>query len=556
MFPLMLSDLEIARMVTLKPIQEIAKELGILDKDLIPYGRFKAKISHQLANEKQGKLILVTAISPTKAGVGKTTTSVGLGLGMARIGKQTIVALREPSLGPCFGMKGGAAGGGHAQVLPMEEINLHFTGDFHAITTANNTLAALVDNHAFHLRKSGNPFREILWKRVLDVNDRSLRNVITGLGGKAHGLPREAGFDITPASEIMAILCLADSLEDLRTRIDNIAVAIDHSGNAVLVRDLGFGGAILALLKDAFEPNLVQTTENTPAIIHGGPFANIAHGCNSLIATKTALSLADYVVTEAGFGADLGAEKFFDIKCRIGQLSPKATMLVVTSQALKLHGGVEVSAMSDPNIEGIKKGMTNLERHLDNLQKFGQKVIVAFNRFHFDQPDEIKCLKEWCDHQGVSFAVNDSFGQGGEGAIELAEAVAKVADHSPSEPLSFAYELEEPIETKIEKVVKNLYRGEGVQFSEKARAAIRSIRKQDQANLPICIAKTQYSFSDDPSAVGAASGFTLQIEDVILNRGAGFLVAVAGQIMRMPGLPKTPQAIHIDLVDGQIDGLS
>ena len=552
----MQSDLEIARGVPLKPIQEIAADLGIPDESLIPFGKTKAKISHQLASKEKGKLILVTAISPTKAGIGKTTTSVGLGLGMAKLGKQAIVALREPSLGPCFGMKGGAAGGGHAQVLPMEEINLHFTGDFHAITTANNTLAALIDNHAYQQRKTGNPFREILWKRVLDVNDRSLRHVVTGLGGTTHGLPRETGFDITPASEMMAILCLADSLEDLRSRIDNIAVAIDHDGRYVLVRDLGFGGALLALLKDAFDPNLVQTTENTPAIIHGGPFANIAHGCNSLIATKTALSLADYVITEAGFGADLGAEKFFDLKCRIGGLSPKATVLVSTSQALKLHGGIEVPAMSDPNLDGIKRGVANLERHLVNLQNFGQKVIVAFNRYHFDQDDEIAFLQEWCSQKGVRFAVNDSFARSGEGAIELAETVASVVDHEPSGPLTFAYELEDPIETKIKKIVRKIYGGSGVHFSENALTSIRRARKQGQANLPVCIAKTQYSFSDDPTRVGVATDFSIRIEEVILNRGAGFLVAVAGEIMRMPGLPKTPQATHIDLVDGQIEGLS
>ena len=552
----MQSDLEIARGVPLKPIQEIAAELGIPDESVIPYGKTKAKIPHHLASKEKGKLILVTAISPTKAGIGKTTTSVGLGLGMAKLGRKAIVALREPSLGPCFGMKGGAAGGGHAQVLPMEEINLHFTGDFHAITTANNTLAALVDNHAFQQRQTGSPFRKILWKRVLDVNDRSLRQVITGLGGSTHGIPRETGFDITPASEMMAILCLADSLADLRRRIDDIAVAIDHDGRYVLVRDLGFGGALLALLKDAFDPNLVQTTENTPAIIHGGPFANIAHGCNSLIATKTALSLADYVITEAGFGADLGAEKFFDIKCRIGGLSPKATVLVATSQALKWHGGVEVSAMSQPDLNGLKKGVSNLKRHLENLQNFGQKVIVAFNRYHFDQADEIAFLQEWCAKQNVRFAVNDSFARGGDGAIELAKTVASVVDQAPSGPLTYAYELNDPIETKIEKVVTGIYGGDGVRFSEKARAAIRQARKEGQSDLPVCIAKTQYSFSDDPSKVGVATGFTLRIEDVILNRGAGFLVAVAGEIMRMPGLPKEPQARQIDLIDGQIEGLS
>lgn len=552
----MKSDLEIARGVTLKPIQEIGNQLGIPEEKLSPFGRYKAKIVHGFPTGETGKLILVTAISPTKAGIGKTTTSVGRGLGMAKLGKQALVALREPSLGPCFGMKGGAAGGGYAQVLPMEEINLHFTGDFHAITAANNTLAALIDNHAYHRRKTGNPFREILWRRVLDVNDRSLRQVVTGLGGNANGIPREGGFDITPASEIMAVLCLASSLEDLRERIDRIVVAVDHEGEFVFVRDLEVGGALVTLLKDAFDPNLVQTTENTPAIIHGGPFANIAHGCNSLIATKTALSLSEYVITEAGFGADLGAEKFFNIKCRVGGLSPKATVLVATSQALKLHGGVSVSEMSEPNMEGIRAGIANLERHIRNLQGFGQQVVVAFNQYQFDAPEEIEYLRAWCEEKGVRFTANDSFSKGGDGAMDLAEMVTEVVDKTPSEPVRFTYELGDPIEKKISKVVRGIYGGESVRYSNRAKAAIRRIHEQGCGDLPVCIAKTQYSFSDDASSVGAATDFAIYIGDVILNNGAGFIVAVAGQIMRMPGLPKVPQVNHIDLVDGRIEGLS
>ncbi len=552
----MKTDIEISRESTLKPIQEIGAEIGIAADDLNPYGKYKAKIPSTLAGEEKGKLILVTAISPTKAGIGKTTTSVGLGLGMKKIGKNAVVALREPSLGPCFGMKGGAAGGGHAQVLPMEDINLHFTGDFHAITSANNTLAALLDNYVFQLRKEKNPLRDILWKRVLDVNDRSLRNMISGLGGNIDGIPRQAGFDITPASEIMAIFCLAKDLDDLRNRLDNILLGIGHDNQPFYVKDLGVGGALVVLLKEAFDPNLVQTTENTPSIIHGGPFANIAHGCNSLIATKMALSHADYVITEAGFGADLGAEKFLNIKCRAGNLSPKATVLVATSQALKLHGGVDEDKVKEPNMEGLKKGLENMERHVLNLQGFGQNVIIGFNQYGFDTEEEMNYLREWSAEKGVRFAINNSFTQGGDGAIELAKEVIDVVDNDPSGPLQHTYELDDPVPVKIEKVVKKIYGGDGVSFSKQANLIMRRAERLGLSNMPVCIAKTQYSFSEDAKAVGAAKGFNIHIRDIVINSGAGFLVAIAGDIMRMPGLPKVPQANHIDLVDGYIEGLS
>jgi formate--tetrahydrofolate ligase len=552
----MKSDIEISRETPLKRIQEIANEIGIPEEQLSPYGKYKAKVPSTLAGEEKGKLILVTAISPTKAGIGKTTTSVGLGLGMARIGKKAIVALREPSLGPCFGMKGGAAGGGHAQVLPMEDINLHFTGDFHAITSANNTLAALLDNYVFQARKQSNPLREILWKRVLDVNDRSLRYMVSGMGGNLNGIPRETGFDITPASEIMAIFCLAKDLDDLRARLDNIMLGIGHDNKPFYVRDLGVGGALVALLKDAFDPNLVQTTENTPAIIHGGPFANIAHGCNSLIATKTALTYADYVITEAGFGADLGAEKFLNIKCRAGNLSPKATVLVATSQALKLHGGVAEDEVKNPNMEGLKRGTENMERHVANLQDFGQKVIIGFNQYGFDTEEEMNYLRDWCTEKGVRFALNNSFSQGGDGAIELAEVVVDVVDNEPSGPINHTYDLEASIPDKIEKVVEKIYGGERVSYSKQAQLIMRRIERLGFSDLPVCIAKTQYSFSEDAKLVGAATGFSIHIRDMVINSGAGFIVAIAGDIMRMPGLPKAPQANNIDLVDGYIEGLS
>ena len=564
----MKSDIEISRQTKLLPISEIAKKVDIPTEELIPYGKYIAKLPLELLTNKdksenqsnelnsKSNLILVTAITPTKAGVGKTTTSVGLGLGLAKIGKKAIVALREPSLGPCFGMKGGAAGGGYAQVLPMENINLHFTGDFHAITSANNMISALLDNYQFQNKGPHRQLNQILWKRVLDVNDRSLRNVITGLGGISNGIPTETGFDITPASEIMAILCLSTDLDDLKTRIGNILLGYRKGQEPVFVKDLGFQGAITVLLKDAIQPNLVQTTENTASIIHGGPFANIAHGCNSVLATKMALNFADYVVTEAGFGADLGAEKFINIKCRKSGLSPKVTVIVATSQALKLHGKVAESEIKKPNLEGIKEGTKNLEKHIENMQSFGQSVVVAFNKYDFDTDEEIEFLKEFCSSKNVKFAINNGFLEGGKGAEELAKAVVEVCQNNPSKPLTFTYENEDDIETKIKKVAQKIYGANGISFSDKAQKMLSKINNLGFSNFPICIAKTQYSFSDDAQKLGVAKDFTLHIEDLVINSGAGFIVAVSGTIMRMPGLPKEPQALQIDIKDGFIEGLS
>lgn len=560
----MKSDIEISRQTQLLPISEIAQKATIPTEELIPYGKYIAKLPLELLDfknnsEKQSKesnLILVTSITPTKAGAGKTTTSVGLGLGLAKIGKKAIVALREPSLGPCFGMKGGAAGGGYAQVLPMENINLHFTGDFHAITSANNMIAALLDNYQFQNRGSENQLRQVLWKRVLDVNDRSLRNVVTGLGSISNGVPSEAGFDITAASEIMAILCLSNDLEDLKTRIGNILLGYRVKQEPVFIKDLGFEGAITVLLKDAIQPNLVQTTENTAAIIHGGPFANIAHGCNSVLATKMALHFADYVVTEAGFGADLGAEKFMNIKCRKSGLSPKITVIVATSQTLKLHGNIAESEIKKPNLEGIKEGTKNLEKHIENMQSFGQSVVVAFNKFSFDTDEEIEFLKEFCNSKNVKFAINNGFLEGGKGGEELAKTVVEVCQDNPSKPLVFTYENEDDIETKIKKVAQKIYGANRISLSDKAQKMLLKIDKIGFSHFPICIAKTQYSFSDDAKKLGVAKDFTLNIEDLVINSGAEFIVAVAGAIMRMPGLPKEPQALQIDIKNGFIEGLS
>ncbi len=560
----MKSDIEISRQTKLLPISEIAQKVNISTEELIPYGKYIAKLPLDLLNSesqnKESNLILVTSITPTKAGVGKTTVSVGLGLGMAKIGKKAIVALREPSLGPCFGMKGGAAGGGYAQVLPMENINLHFTGDFHAITSANNMIAALLDNYQFYNKGSEKQLNQTLWKRVFDVNDRSLRNIVTGLGGISNGIPTEAGFDITAASEIMAILCLSNDLEDLKTRVGNILLGYRKSSTTgqepVFLKELGFQGAITTLLKDAIQPNLVQTTEHTAAIIHGGPFANIAHGCNSVLATKMALHFADYVITEAGFGADLGAEKFIDIKCRKSGLSPKATIIVVTSQALKLHGKIAESEIKKPNLEGIKEGTKNLEKHIENMQNFGQSVVVAFNKFSFDTEEEIEFLKEFCHSKKVKFAINTGFMEGGKGAEDLAKTVVEVCEKHPSKPLQFTYENEDDIETKITKIVQKIYGGNGITFSDKAQKMLSKIEKLGFSHFPVCIAKTQYSFSDDASKMGVAKNFTLHIEDLVINSGAGFIVAVAGAIMRMPGLPKEPQALQMDIKNGFIEGLS
>ncbi|POY36294.1 formate--tetrahydrofolate ligase [Solitalea longa] len=555
----MKADIQISREADLKHINVIAEQVDIDSDNLIQFGKYKAKISLDELNEGQAKnanLILVTAITPNKAGVGKTVTSVGLSLGLNKIGKKSIVALREPSLGPCFGMKGGAAGGGFAQVLPMEDINLHFTGDFHAITSANNMIAALLDNYQYQNRNTDKALSQIVWRRVLDVNDRSLRQIVTGLGGSTNGLPQEAGFDITPASEIMALLCLSTSVEDLEERINNILLGYRMDKSPFYVHDLGIGGAIAVLLKDAILPNLVQTTENTAAIIHGGPFANIAHGCNSVIATKMALSHADYVVTEAGFGADLGAEKFLDIKCRLAGLQPKATVIVVTTLSLKLHGGVAEKDIKLPNMEALKAGLPNLQRHIENMKNFGQSVIVGLNRHTSDVDEEIEFIEDWCEKQNVAFAVNNCFAYGGDGALELAAAVVNTVEDTPSKPINFTYDLEDDTRLKVEKIVKNIYRANYVEFSTKAQSKLLAIRKNGWNTLPVCIAKTQYSFADDPKMGAAPSGFTITIQDLVVNSGAGFIVAIAGDIMRMPGLPKDPAAMQIKIENGFIEGLS
>ena len=556
----MKTDIEIARETSLKKIKEIATEIGIPRDEVQNYGRYIAKIPIHLIDEekvKQHNLILVTAITPNKAGVGKTTVSIGLALGMNRLGKKTIVALREPSLGPCFGMKGGAAGGGYAQVLPMENINLHFTGDFHAITSAHNMITALLDNYLYQNRNNCAGLKEIKWKRVLDVNDRSLRNIVTGLGGNVNGIPTETGFDITPASEIMAILCLASDVEDLKRRIGNILLGYTYENKPFTVNDLGVAGAITVLLKDALLPNLVQTTENTAAFVHGGPFANIAHGCNSVLATKMALTFGDYAITEAGFGADLGAEKFFNIKCRKAGLSPKLTVIVATAQSLKLHGGVPEAAIKEPNQEGLERGLANLDKHIENIQSFGQKVIVTFNRFDTDTDEGIELVARHCQEKGVGFALNTVFAEGGKGGEELARLVIDtIENEQPSEPLKLTYADEDTILTKIEKVAKNIYGASTVTYTTLAEKKMKQIEELGISHYPICIAKTQYSFSSDPKAYGVAKDFELKVRDIIINNGAEMLVVIMGEIMRMPGLPKSPQAQHIDLVNGLIEGLS
>ena len=555
----MKSDIQIAQETKLEKITQIAQSIGISEEDLIPYGKYMAKVPIDLIrdeNIQRNKLILVTAITPTKAGIGKTTVSIGLALGLNKIGKKAIVALREPSLGPCFGMKGGAAGGGYAQILPMENINLHFTGDFHAITTAHNMISALLDNYIYQNRHSGVALKEVLWKRVLDINDRSLRFIVTGLGGNANGVPAERGFDITPASEIMAILCLASDLNDLRRRIDNILLGYRFDGTPLLVKELGIGGAITVLLKDALNPNLVQTTEHTPAFVHGGPFANIAHGCNTVLATRMALSYGEYVITEAGFGADLGAEKFFNIKCRKSGLEPCLTILVATAQGLKMHGGVALEDISKPNLEGLKRGFDNLDKHIENMQSFGQTVLVAFNRYATDTDEEIALLTEHCHQKGLKCIVNNAFTQGGEGAIELANAVVDTIRESPSAPLHLTYTDNDPIQQKIEKVAKQLYGAGTVIFSQKAQKMLRHIEEMNISHYPVCIAKTQYSFSADAKAYGTVKDFEFEIKDLVINSGAEFIVAIAGNIMRMPGLPKIPQANSIDIIDNKIVGLS
>ena len=554
----MKSDIQIARETKLKPIQEIAAPLGIADKNLIPYGHFMAKVELDAMKEQRepGKLILVTAITPTKTGIGKTTVSVGLALGMNKIGKKAIVALREPSLGPVFGMKGGAAGGGHAQVLPMEKINLHFTGDFHAITSANNTISALLDNYVLRNRNNENGLKEIVWRRVLDVNDRNLRNIITGLGGTTNGIPWETGFDITTASEIMAILTLSTDLADLRRRIDNILLGYKKDGTPFHVKDLGVGGAVVALLLDAINPNLVQTTENTPAFIHGGPFANIAHGCNSIVATKMAMHFGDYAITEAGFGSDLGGEKFFDIKCRHAGIQPSVSVLVATAQALKLHGGADQKELKTEDLNALRKGFPNMDHHIYNLRNFGQSVVVCINRFPTDTDAEIEAISEHCRKVGVAFAVNNAFAEGGDGAVELAKVVVNTIEDRPSRPLVYCYDNLESIKNKVKRVAERVYGASSIVYESKANKHIKKLEELGLDKFPVCIAKTQYSFTDNPKVYGAPKDFELTVQDVVVNAGAEMIIVIMGNIMRMPGLPEEPNAKLIDVVDGHIEGLS
>ena len=555
----MKTDIEIARSVKMRRITEIAEGIGIPEEEVSQYGHYMAKVSSSLIDEEKvakSKLILVTAITATKAGIGKTTVSVGLALGLNKIGKNAIVALREPSLGPCFGMKGGAAGGGYAQVVPMEDINLHFTGDFHAVTSAHNMISALLDNYIYQHQAEGFALKEVLWKRVLDVNDRSLRSIVTGLGPRTNGIAAESGFDITPASELMAILCLSTDLDDMRRRIDNILLGYTFDDKPFMVKDMGVTGAILVLMKNAIKANLVQTTEGTPAFIHGGPFANIAHGCNSIIATKTAMSFGDYVITEAGFGADLGAEKFFNIKCRKSGLSPVLTVLVATLNGLKMHGGTALENIQKPDAEGVKKGFANLDRHINNLKSFGQSVIVCFNKFSSDTEEEINLVREHCAEMGVPFALNNAWAEGGEGAKDLANLVVETIENKPSGPLQFTYSDDMTLKEKVEAVAKKLYKAANVSFSATAKKKIAAAEKMGFSHFPICIAKTQYSFSQDAKAYGAPEGFDFDIKDIVINTGSEMIVAIAGDIIRMPGLPKVPQAVKIDIVDGLIEGLS
>lgn len=555
----MKSDFEIAHEATLEPIEAIAKKVNIPVGELELYGKHIAKVPYRQIDEekvKKSKLILITAITPTKAGIGKTTVSVGLALGMNRIGKKAITALREPSLGPCFGMKGGAAGGGYAQVLPMEKINLHFTGDFHAITSANNMISALLDNYIYQHQNEGFGMREVWWRRVLDVNDRNLRTVVTGLGTRTDGVVMENGFNITPASEIMAILCLAQNEEDLYRRIDNIILGITLEGKPLRVGDLKITGSIVALLKDAFNPNLVQTIEKTPAFIHGGPFANIAHGCSSIIATKMAMTYGDYCITEAGFGADLGAEKFLDIKCRKAGISPVLTVLVATAQALKMHGGVDEKEISKPNVNGVRAGLANMDKHIANLQAFGQSVVVCLNRFASDTDEELEIVEKHCKELGIGFALNTAFTDGGKGAENLARLVVETIEKNPSKPLKLAYYETDSIETKVNKVAKNIYGAKEVIILSRAKKQLALIKQLGFDKYPVCIAKTQYSFSEDPKAYGMPKDFEMTIREFVINSGAEMIVAIAGNIMRMPGLPKSPQAERIEVVNGVIEGLS
>ena len=555
----MLSDIEIAQKAHMLPITEVAAKLGVGEEDIELYGRYKAKLSMDLIKRVQdkpdGKLILVTAITPPPAGEGKSTTTVGLAQGLAKIGQKVIVALREPSLGPCMGIKGGAAGGGYSQVVPMEDINLHFTGDFHAITSAHMLLAAMLDNHI----QQGNALnidpRRIVWKRVVDMNDRELRNIVVGLGGKAHGVPRQDGFDITVASEVMAILCLATGLHDLKERLSKIIVAYDYSGNPITAGMLKAQGAMAALLKDAVKPNLVQTLENVPAIIHGGPFANIAHGCNSVMATKTALKLADYTITEAGFGADLGAEKFFDIKCRYAGLKPDAVVLVATVRALKMHGGVPKTDLATPDVEAVKRGIVNLEKHIENIKQYGLPLVVAINAFAQDTPEELEAIRSHCAAHGVNVALSEVFAKGGEGGIELAKEVVALATSGKAD-FKLLYGGELSLKEKIETIAKKIYGAVGVNYTKEANNALKDFEKMGYGHLPVCMAKTQYSFSDDPALLGRPEGFEITIKNCRIAAGAGFVVVLTGDIMTMPGLPKVPAAEKIDVSDdGVISGL-
>ena len=555
----MLTDVQIAQSAKMQPIKEIAAQVGLLEDDLELYGKYKAKISLEAITKAEsnpdGKLVLVTAINPTPAGEGKTTTMIGLSQALNKLGKKSIVAMREPSLGPCFGVKGGAAGGGYAQVVPMEDINLHFTGDIHAITTANNLIAAMLDNSI----QQGNPLgidtRQIVWKRVVDLNDRALRHIVVGLGGKTNGVPREDGFDISVASEVMAILCLATSLEDLKQRAGRMIVAYNYAGEPVTVDDIQATGAVTLLLKDAIKPNLVQTLDHTPVFVHGGPFANIAHGCNSVMATKLALKLGDYAITEAGFGADLGAEKFLDIKCRQAGLRPDAVVIVATVRALKMHGGVAKKDLGAENLEALRKGIENLEKHIENIAKYNLPSVVAINAFPTDTEAELQLLNEICKAKGVDVAISKVWAEGAEGGIELAEKLLEILDTKEADfaPL---YDLELPIADKIKTIAKEIYGADDVAFTKKVVTKMKKYTEQGLANLPICVAKTQYSLSDDPSLLGRPSGFTVTISDLIPNTGAGFLVAISGDIMRMPGLPKVPAAVNMDIdEEGTIVGL-
>ena len=554
----MKTELEIARECQLQPIEKIADKIDIPNEELENYGKYIAKVSYQLIDKdrvNKSNLILVTAISPTKSGIGKTTVSIGLSMAMNRLGHKSVLALREPSLGPCFGMKGGATGGGYAQVLPMDKINLHFTGDFHAITSAHNMIAALLDNYLYQHHEEGFALKEVLWRRVLDVNDRNLRTIATGLGPKTNGLLSESGFDITPASEIMAILCLATDEEDLRRRIDNILLGVTLDNKPFCVKDIGVGGAITVLLRDALNPNLVQTIEGTPAFIHGGPFANIAHGCNSVLATKMAMTFGDFVVTEAGFGADLGAEKFIDIKCRKAGIQPRLTIMVATIMGLKMHGGMQVGDPENGCCEHIRKGLENLDKHIANMQHMGQSVIVTLNRFGSDTDEEIAIVSEHCKEKGIGFALNEAYMKGSEGCMDLARLAVDEIAANPSQDITYCYADTDTVQDKITAVAKQIYGAKKVVFKKQALKMIERISQWQLEHFPICIAKTQYSLSDDSKRYGVPKDFTLTISDLVINTGAEMIVVIAGDIMRMPGLPRHPQAERIDIQDGLLVGL-